>query len=360
MTSSTSKIKKLESLFQLNAKPKVAAEDEAVGRALTQEEVAELETLMRFFKTEAPLPDSLVQWLAQLGLLYGVPFNNLVVDEQLIANSSTSQTQKNFRANNVLRFFYIDMAWVDSMIDGAISIGTHNSRDFKLQQAVHKAFRPNIENVMLNHRQELKGKPIVEQLFPSKMGTLSGFIMRSPIVQQWPGIEIKAYTENIEVADFGASLQDFEKPEKIMHVLRMERLAMDTMLMIFRGVPKCILIKEPSESVYSGFNDVGLQRTAGEQAIGTEEYRIGLRQLNGENLIGQPIVENGSTVEYTLEDSDFRDGNRQKRVLNITNLRMDMGRLLKEKGVIDNKDLSPKDMGVLFVNSPRYHFFQNK
>ena len=335
MKKTKEKIKAYEHLFRIapSKMPLMAKQ------ALSANELSELKTIMSYIKSEAPLPKSLVEWLAQLGLLYGVPFNHLVVDEKLL---STTPSEKHPNAANVLRFFYIDMNWIDSMMDGALSIGTHNSKDFRLQQAVHKAFRPDIENAMLEHRQKIKGKPIVERYFPEKMGTLGGFIMRSPIIAQWPGIEIKGYSSTIETADFNETTQDFEDPEKIMEVLRMERLAADTLLMIFKGVPKCILIKEPSEGVYSGFNDVDNQ-----------EYRLALRHLTGENRIGQPIT---NSTPYLLE-GNFRS--KEKRVINIAKLGRDLKKEFNKKDK-KIKTLRSKDMAVQLINSPRFHFFQNK
>ncbi len=380
MKQSAKKIKKLEQLFHLQP-PEVSA---LAARDLTPQQVSELKTLMDFIKAEAPLPNSLIQWLARLGLLYGVPFNNLVVDEKLLSHdigAKAGAEAQRLSANNVLRFFYIDMHWIDSLIDGAISIGTHNSRDFKLQQAVHEAFRSHIKNEMLDHRQKIKGKPIVERLFPEKMGTLGGFLMRSPIIAQWPGIEIKGYKEVVATDDYGAKVQEIDQPDNIMEVLRMERLAMDTMLLIFKGVPKCILIKEPSESVYSGLKYVktvsggghsGLQYIkaasgGGDPAlqyitkVETQEsgYELTLRHVKGENRIGKPIMKQGkdSAEFYKVQKKDFR--NLKKRVLNLTKLRTNLlEKLKKEDPKI--KKLSPKDMAVQLINSPRYHFFQNK
>ena len=166
MKQSQAKIQRLENLFQLTAekhKSTIYAK-----RAIDEKRQIELKAIMDYIRAEAPLPDSLIEWLAQLALLYGVPYKHLVADEKLMAKSNKGPA-------NLIRFFYIDMKWIDSMIDGALSIGTHNSKDFRLQQAVHKAFRPYIESEMLDLRKKIKGKPLGERTHPEKMGTLSGF-----------------------------------------------------------------------------------------------------------------------------------------------------------------------------------------
>lgn len=369
MKPTTKKIQQFESLFQL-----APTKEKANTRALSQEAVAELKAIMNFLKVEGPLPDSLIEWLAQLGLMYGLPFNNLVVDEKLLSHDLGKEDvpteDRRLRETNVMRFFYIDMEWIDSLIDGALSIGTHNSKDFKLQQAVHKAFRPHIEDAMLAHRVKLKGQSVIEDALPQKMGTLSGFIMRSPIIAQWPGIEIRAYEHESP---------DINDDSQMLHVLRMERLSIDTMLMIFKGVPKSVLIKEPAEGVYAGFEYIGKGKP----------YRLAMREVRGEGKIGKPIEDPNATraigkptslsspqheiyahksawitnnrpqiknaAEYEIKSGDYR--NEGKRVLNITELR---GNLKKKLNVLERYpgDLTPKDMGVLFVNSPRYYFFE--
>jgi hypothetical protein len=64
------------------------------------------------------LPEDLSKWLGRLRLLKGVPFNYLVPDERMLPPES-------------IRFFYLDMNWVDSLLDGAFSIGRNLTRSEK-------------------------------------------------------------------------------------------------------------------------------------------------------------------------------------------------------------------------------------
>ncbi|HTF04001.1 MAG TPA: hypothetical protein VK826_08245, partial [Bacteroidia bacterium] len=56
------------------------------------------------------MPQPLTDWLSRLALLYGVPFNYLVPDEGMLPPES-------------IRFFYLDINWVEALVDGAFSIG---------------------------------------------------------------------------------------------------------------------------------------------------------------------------------------------------------------------------------------------
>lgn len=333
MRQSHQKIQQLENLFQVSEAPV----REFTERSLTAKQNLSLQTIMDFIRTEIPLPESLIEWLAQLGLLYGVPFSHLVPDEQMVTGPAGTPP-------NLMRCFYIDMKWIDSMIDGALSIGTHNSKDFKLQQAVHKTFRRRIEDEMLDMRVKIKGKGLSERTHREQMGTLSGFILRSPLIRQWPGIEIRGFKQIIDLKEPAGRPPEFEDRDNILDVLRMERLAPDTLFMIFKGVPKSILVKEPSESVYSGLTY-------------TEDgYRLVLRQLRGKDKIGKPLMDDGA-LEYHLNSNrkkDFRD-DPESRVLNIRNLRENIAAKYYNKA-----KLEPRDMAVLFINSPRYYFFQAK
>lgn len=317
------------------------------------------QNLIKFIINDIPLPESIIEWLGKLALLYGVPFNNLVADETMLSNSTKSGTPKKeapavLLEKNCLRFFYIDMGWIDSMIDGALSLATQNNADMALQKAIHVAYRSQIEQQLLNYRKHLKNLKVKDSnIEPSQLGTLSGLLFRSPIVAQWPGLEIKAFfqegdPENTNAAD-------------MLQVLRMERLAPDVMLAIFSsqftdkaptdnsGIPKMIVVKEPSESVYNGFQGKGGQKA-------TDTYTMELRKLSGKN-VGKAY---GNNKTYTLQkNTDFRDFDN--RVLNVKALETN---ILEAYSHINNPSpkiptqLNPKDMAALFINSPRHYVFK--
>src|SRR5262245_19805440 len=64
------------------------------------------------------LPELLSRWLGRLRLLKGVPFNYLIPDEGMLPPES-------------IRFFYLDMNWVDALLDGAFSIGRNLTKTEK-------------------------------------------------------------------------------------------------------------------------------------------------------------------------------------------------------------------------------------
>ena len=63
---------------------------------------------------EHVVPGELRRFLARLRLLHGVPFSYLVPDAELLPVES-------------IRFFYLDRAWTDALVQGALSVGTISS-----------------------------------------------------------------------------------------------------------------------------------------------------------------------------------------------------------------------------------------
>ena len=58
----------------------------------------------------------IISWLSKLKLLYGIPFEYLVIDEGMLPVES-------------IKFFYLDRNWVTALVDGAYSIGRATEGD---------------------------------------------------------------------------------------------------------------------------------------------------------------------------------------------------------------------------------------
>ena len=63
----------------------------------------------------SPPPD-VVAWLAQLMLLYGLPFEYLAPAPSMLPPES-------------IRFFFLDQNWTDRLIDGAASVGVSSTME---------------------------------------------------------------------------------------------------------------------------------------------------------------------------------------------------------------------------------------
>lgn len=177
------------------------------------------------------VPFELRQWLARLRLLEAVPFAYLAADAELLPPES-------------IRFFYLDRAWTDALIEGALSVGTVNSVDRSQLAEVYDQVRAEIDEE--ERRVRLPGGEGVQQ---GPAGTVTGFLLRSRAVSGWPGLHVRAY------ASEPATRDDEIIPEsdpRRLKVLRMERLAPAVLLVLFDGVPAVVHVEEPRQGVQFG------------------------------------------------------------------------------------------------------------
>src|SRR5688500_7702091 len=75
-----------------------------------------------------PLPDDVQRWLGQLLLLHSLPFNNLVADARMLPPES-------------IRFFFLDRNWLDSLLDGALSVAQLSAPDSATLEALRASIR---------------------------------------------------------------------------------------------------------------------------------------------------------------------------------------------------------------------------
>lgn len=174
----------------------------------------------------------LVQWLAKLKLLYNFPLNYLVPDWKMLPQES-------------LRFFYVDPNWLDSMIDGALSIGVQSSRDSEFNRTIKDQIQSAAYAASTQVRAQLRGQASLENVKATIAagalpGVRTGLLIRSSVISGWPGLTIKATDQGQEVK-----------------LLRMERILPDLMLCLFEGVPDHIEIDEPQETMHFGVDDTG-------------------------------------------------------------------------------------------------------
>jgi hypothetical protein len=181
---------------------------------------------------EHVVPGELRRFLARLRLLHGVPFSYLVPDADLLPIES-------------IRFFYIDRAWTDALVQGALSVGTVSSADRTQLEAVYPHIRAEVDEAERTIR-----RPKGEELLKAGSGTITGFILRSRAVSGWPNLHVRAYSRDV-VADDALTTAAESDPSR-MKVLRMERLAPAVLLALFDGVPAVVHIEEPRQGIQFG------------------------------------------------------------------------------------------------------------
>ena len=78
---------------------------------------------------------------------------------------------------------------------------------------------------------------------------MSGFLLRSPVVAGWPHMEVAGF----DIAGGGtSSLPDGATEANILKLLRLERIAPDTLFCIFAGEIKTLDLSEKAEVIHFG------------------------------------------------------------------------------------------------------------
>lgn len=175
------------------------------------------------------MPGQIVDWLAQLALLYDVPFNNLVSSAQMLPVES-------------IRFFYLDQNWIDCLLDGALSVGIQSSRDSLFHQLMRDPLHRVVDAAIGEVRNTMLG--IGPATAPPPTGVMAGFVLRSAVVAGWPGLEVRAW-----------SAADSATP---MKPLRLDRVAPTVLIGIFPEVPAKLELNEPAEGLVFGVEDTGV------------------------------------------------------------------------------------------------------
>ncbi len=176
------------------------------------------------------LPADARTWMARLRLLEGVPFCHLVPDSELLPPES-------------IRFFYLDREWTDTLMQGALSIGTVNSLDREHMQTLHARIRDEVDTAERRVRMVGADAP-----GPAPAETITGFLLRSRAVSGWPALHVRAYRSEIGRDDAKVD----ENDPRRMRLLRLERLAPAVLFCLFDGIPEVVHIEEPRQGIQFG------------------------------------------------------------------------------------------------------------
>jgi hypothetical protein len=231
------------------------------------------------------IPSDVRQWLARLRLLENVPFAYLVPDALLLPPES-------------IRFFYIDRAWTDALIQGALSVGTVSSADRAQLEKLHPQLRDE-----LDEEERLVRQPPGEKVQQGPAGPISGFVLRSRAVSGWPGLHVRAY--KTDAAADNAVLPESD-PNRLK-TLRMERLAPAVLLVLFDGIPAVVHIEEPRQGIQFG---VRLTATGTNTFSATVFARDVTTSTDVEPNVQMPVSFRSAApgvIEFERTDQDFRN-----------------------------------------------------
>ena len=230
------------------------------GRAALVRALYEKPEAAALLKSAAPpMPEPLVQWLARLQLLEGLPFNALVADERMLPRES-------------IRFFFTDPNWLDALQDGALSVAAgfdgHHAATLAMfrdeARALVRAAALAARRRRLAARRGKASPPARNVAGGDDTGIGSGFLLRSAAVSDWPNLNVQAFADR--EAQVGVPL------------LRAARLSPTVLLAMFAGVARRFDVGVPQQSLRFGVE-------ARDGGLG-----IALRGLGGAHPSGKVIT----------------------------------------------------------------------
>jgi hypothetical protein len=206
-------------------------------------------------KEQIALTEDLVEWIANLILLYPVPFHYLVPHQLLLPPES-------------LRFFHLDDNWVNALVDGAFSIAVRSLDDpgaasrLELQSALSK--------IVYQYRLRLLGQQPEWNPKESYMDIpKSGFLLRSRMVSGWPGVEVIAKT---------SATQDQTLPK----ILRFDQIAEGVLFCLARGTVDEVTFREPREGLTFGIaSDGTLKATKAKKTLELKKNLLRVGPIDG-------------------------------------------------------------------------------
>ena len=226
--------------------------------------LSQAEHRKRLAEVAPPPPDDIHRWLAKLVLLNGVPFEYLVPDERMLPAES-------------IRFFFVDENWIERLIDGALSVVGRT----ELQQLIHAALRTAlVDPVKTGRVAQVRQQQLGHDAEDSEplVWPLTGFLLRSVIVDHWKGIEV----ENTAKDD----------SNKVLTTLRLDRPAQGVLLGLYNGPLGSVTFKHPPESLHFGIDG---------QEESPPDWKQALRRLDT-GLYYRPDLK----VDVVFRDRDAR------------------------------------------------------
>jgi hypothetical protein len=252
------------------------------------------------------IPEDIGQWLGRALLLYGVPFNYLVPDETMLPPES-------------IRFFSLDPGWLKCLLEGACSVGRNGTIDAVLDEHLRNHFLTLAGEKAKEVRDDQKGR---------LHWPLTGFLLRSLIVEGWQGLEMKA-----------TGIDASGNPIDPLEPLRIDRLGPDIMICIFNGKVTRIEIKQPPEGLHFGASF----------AQDNAYQKISLRKLF-------PLDEAGDQIDGSeVKETEIPMRPDVDRVIDIQALAATMKDKLNKVKAIDvtpNGAFTSAEFGVQMVESP--------
>jgi hypothetical protein len=168
-----------------------------------------------------------------------------------------------------LRFFYLDLSWINHLVDGAFSIGRTSSH----QQNVDATLFPRVKADSHPAKFKLRQQRAAQVYAANDNQQYTGFLLRSQVIQGWPNLQINGY----------ATPDDIKSEIK---KLRMDSISPDCIICIFDGEIKQLVFHEPPEQLHCGIEFDDKSNTFSTTLRAVTDNNAGVQP--GEQLLTDP------------------------------------------------------------------------
>jgi len=209
------------------------------------------------FGDAAALPIRLHALLKDLRLLRRIPLSYLVPDARLLPPES-------------IRFFNVDLTWLDRVIDGVLAAANTGTMDLAYDCGLLMLVRNTLDKEL----QEMAGTS-----WDPGHDPMTGLLIRSELTRRWPDMIVDAFAK-----------LDATQP---VPLLRSEPISRDLYIALFAGRPRVVRVGEP---------EVGLRFGVEGDAF---PYTVNLRVGHGVSAI--KINARGQESDRVLKIKEFAD-----------------------------------------------------
>jgi hypothetical protein len=140
-----------------------------------------------------------------------------------------------------IRFFALDPSWITALHEGVLSVGERSSVDANARKALRvPAWNRRMALVRDRRRGRASGAALArERASAPAPSSVSGFLLRSTLVSDYPGMQVRAV----------ATLTP-DAPS--MRLLRLDRPAPGVLLALFEGTLAAVVLEEPHHGIRVG------------------------------------------------------------------------------------------------------------
>lgn len=209
-------------------------------------------------------PQEVKSFLGNLGMLQGIPIHYLVPNEHFLPKTLLVGEAEPIEQGSI-RVFMLDTEWIACLFDGALSVVEKEYREVLMAKAMAGNY---VADVFYQKTKEQIKKQIMGTYTPEDFDTeigkrlidrgitltaekqaipttaqnnwcYTGFFIRSEFIASWVGIEVVAKGKDTHSGEIRA-----------LQVIRLERLAADTLFCICEGLITEIDIVQPAEGIH--------------------------------------------------------------------------------------------------------------